>query len=106
MSQTKFVFTSKGKVLDFSDRIIVPSGFLPVNARLPVNAHLMFICQRSRTSVPLSPQNGRSLVFPVFRKMADKRDKLKYDTFCEILHSTLKLLIKVHVIWQFGHRIL
>ena len=44
-------------------------------------------------------QNGRSLVFPVFRKRADNRDKLlKYDTFCQMLHSTLKLLIEVHVI--------
>ena len=52
------------------------SGFLPVKARLPVNAHLIFLCWRSRTKASRITciQNGRLLVFPV--KTADNRDKL------------------------------
>ena len=47
----------------------------------------------------MSLQNGRSLVFPVFRKTTDNRDTLlKYDTSYEILHSILEFLIVVHVI--------
>ena len=43
----------------------IHSGFLPVNARLPVNAHLIFLCWRSRTNASISLLNGRSQVFPV-----------------------------------------
>ena len=40
------------------------SGCLPINARLPVNAHLIFLYWGSRTNASISLQNGRSLVFP------------------------------------------
>ena len=44
------------------------SDFLPVNVRLPVNARLTFLCERSRTNASINPQNGRSLIFPVCGK--------------------------------------
>ena len=53
------------------------SGFLPVNARLPVNAHLIFLCWRSNASISI--QNGRSLhawYFQFAVKTADNGDKL------------------------------